>query len=241
MRSALPTSTLIALALSIGACGGSSGGPTSTDSTTEQHTKGRKPHVPASLGRVESGAEDAIDLARAGERAKLIGTSRALARTATTRAAADLRNAGVPAGAIAELAARAGLLKSIAPRAEFTRAALAANGISALMPEFYARYRDPVPPEVLMLDYLDREAELRSLAGGAAVVPSVVARLTATWSALRPRVIDAGGRRVAARFTHHVTSMRRFRRGPPRALQREAAAGLELVDALERQFRRGQP
>jgi hypothetical protein len=44
---------------------------------------------------------------------------------------------------------------------------------------------------------------------------------------------------VAARFTRHVAAMRRLREGPAAALEHEAAAGLELVDALERQFRRG--
>jgi len=240
MRCTFSTSAAIALALSLAGCGGSSDDRTaSTSSATEHRSAERKPRVPASLGRVESGAEDTIDLAQAGERARVITTSRALAKTARTRAAGDLRKAGVPEAAIADLAARARVLKSIAPRAELARVSLAANAISALMPGFYARYRDPVPPAVLLLDYLDREAELRSRAGDPAAVPGVVGRLSATWAALRPRVIGVGGRRVAARFTRHVATMRRLRRGPPGALQREAAAGLELVDALERQFRRG--
>src|SRR5690349_19579212 len=62
---------------------------------------------------------------------------------------------------------------------------------------------------------------------------------SATWTGLRRRVIGIGGRGVAARFTRHVAAMRRLQDGPPAALQHEAAAGLELVDALEREFRRG--
>jgi hypothetical protein len=240
MRLALPTpATAIAVVLLLSACGGSGGGDGRSTSTTESRSAKRKPPVPASLGRVESGAEDMIDFAHAADRAKVIATSRALSRAATTRAGGDLRAAGVPESAIAELAARARLLKSIAPHTDFARLSLAANRISALMPEFYARYRDPVPPAVLRLDYLDREAQLRSLAGDPAAVPGVVGRLSSTWAGLRPRVIDVGGRRIAARFTRHVASMRRLRRGPPDALQREAATGLELVDALERQFRDG--
>jgi hypothetical protein len=234
------TSAAVALVLSLSGCGDSSGDrSTTTTSTTRPQPEERKPSVPASLGRVESGAEDTIDFARAGDRARVAVTSRALAKAARTRAATDLRKAGVPAAAIAELAARAGLLKSIAPRADLARVALAANGISALMPGFYAHYRDPVPPAVLSIDYLDREAQLRSLAGDPSPVPGVVRRLSATWTGLRRRVIGIGGRGVAARFTRHVAAMRRLQDGPPAALQHEAAAGLELVDALEREFRRG--
>jgi len=238
MRCAFPASATIAIVLSLAGCGGSSDDRSAnTSSATEHRPAERKPRVPASLGRVESGAEDTIDLAHAGYRARVISASRALAKTAGTRAAADLRKVRVPDAAIAALAGRARLLRSIAPRGEFARVSLAANAISALMPGFYARYRDSVPPAVLLLDYLDREAELRSLAGDPAAVPGVVGRLSVTWAALRPRVIDVGGRRVAARFTRHVAAMRRLRRGPAGALQREAAAGLELVDTLERQFR----
>src|SRR5690349_3642064 len=72
-----------ALVVSLSACGDSSGDrPGSTTSATQQKPEERKPRVPASLGRVESAAEDTIDLAHAGDRAKAITTSRALAGTA---------------------------------------------------------------------------------------------------------------------------------------------------------------
>jgi hypothetical protein len=65
-----------------------------------------------------------------------------------------------------------------------------------------------------------------------------VNELFSTWTGLRPRVINAGGRRVAVRYARHVASMRRLAHGPPAALQREAGAGLALVDELEHQFRK---
>jgi hypothetical protein len=169
----------------------------------------------------------------------VVATARVLLRAAKGPATADLREAGVPDYRVAELRSRARLLESLAPRADFARVSLAANRISALMPEFYARYRDPVPPDVLKVDYLDREAQLRSLAGDQASVPGVVTELSSTWSGLRGRVIAAGGRRVAARYARHVAAMRRLARGPRGALQREAGTGLELVDELEHQFRKG--
>jgi hypothetical protein len=232
---------VIPLLVALCGCGGSSDdGTASTSETTRQHSKAprRKVPVPASLGRVESGAEDTIDFAHAGDRVRVVATARALLRAAEP-AAADLREAGVRGDRIAELRAGARLLKALAPRAQLARVSLAANRISALMPEFYALYRDPVPPDVLKLDYLDREAQLRSLAGDPAAVPRVVSELASTWTALRPRVIGAGGRRVAAWYSRHVAAMRRLASGPGEALQREAGTGLQTVDQLEHQFRQG--
>jgi hypothetical protein len=237
---------LLVAALTIAASGSGCG-----DSKSDEPTKeGEAPEggesaeegtgaVPGSLGEVESGAEDTIDFARRGERAKVLSTSRLLSRAAEGPAAADLRDAGVPEGRISILKDRARVLERLAPRADLDRVSLAANHVSALMPEFYARYEDPVPSDVLKLDYLDREAQLRSVAGGEALVIRAVNELASTWTSLRSRVVDAGGRQVAARFTRHVGSIRRLARGSdPNALQKEAANGLELVDELERQFRK---
>ena len=124
-------------------------------------------------------------------------------------------------------------------RADLARVSLAANQISALMPEFYARFKDPIPSEVLQLDYLEREAQMRSAAGDQDSVPPAVNKLSSIWTTLRPNVIAAGGRRIAARFTRHVAAMRRLARGSDRqALEAEAGRGLELVDELEHQFQR---
>jgi hypothetical protein len=194
--------------------------------------------VPSTLDAVESGAEDTIDFARQGSRAKVVRTARELQRDLGP-ASTDLRKAGVESDRIAALEARVRVLQSLAPHGDFDRISLAANQISALMPEFFGRYHVPVPPDVLELDYLDREAQLRSVVGDADTVSSAVQQLASTWAGLRRRVIDAGGRRLAARFSRHVALMR-HKAGDPksRALQKEAAVGLELVDELEHQFRK---
>jgi len=63
--------------------------------------------------------------------------------------------------------------------------------------------------------------------------------LSSTWAKLRAQVIDAGGEKVAASFTRHVRAMQRLARSSDRAaLQKEAVAGLELVDQLEDAFRK---
>jgi hypothetical protein len=228
----LATALVILLAAAASGCGDSNG------DGSETSTQSKRQAVPASLGTVESGAEDTIDLARRGDRAAVVKTSRKLREAARGAAAADLRAAAVPADRIAALQDRARLVAALAPRAELLRVSLAANQVSALMPEFYARYADPVPPAVLKLDYLDREAQLRSLAGDRSSVRGAVRELSSTWATLRSQVIDAGGEKVAASFTRHVRAMQRLVRTSAQApLQKEAVAGLELVDQLEDAFR----
>ena len=217
-RSLLSAAVLMVLVAS--GCGDSDG------DGSETSTQAKQP-VPASLGTVESGAEDTIDLARGRDRAAVVRTSRTLREAAKGAAAADLRAAEGPADRIAALQDRTRLVAALAPRAELLRVSLAANQVSALMPEFYARYADPVPPEVLKLDYLDREAQLRSLAGDRRTVRAAVGELSSTWAKLRTQVLGAGGEKVAASFTRHVRAMQRLVRSSDQAaLQKEAVAGL---------------
>jgi hypothetical protein len=224
-------------------CGDSNDSATSTTQTSSTQTtqtapKATKRPVPAVLTTVESGAEDTIDFANARNRAKVVATARKLRRVAEGNAAATLRRAGVPEDVIAALKDRAQAVDALASRAGFLRIALGANQVSALMPELYARYKDRVPPAVLKLDYVDREAQLRSRAGDDAAVAKAVDELSSTWTDLRPRVIEAGGRGAAADFSRHVRAMERLPAGSDRAsLQKEARTGLELVDVLEGVFR----
>jgi hypothetical protein len=230
-----------AVAAAAGGCGDSTGARTRAQPATRAARAPRSPRrqpVPASLAAVESSAEDTVDLARAGERGRVVATARRLRRVAGGAAAASLRTAGVAVSRIAELEQRARLVERLAPRAGLLRVSLAANQVSGLMPALYARYADPVPPEVLELDYLDREAQLRSLAGDRAAITAATAALAATWTGLGPSVVDAGGAEVAARYVRHVGAMRALSRGgDAHALQAEAVKGLALVDELEHVFR----
>jgi hypothetical protein len=233
-----------ALALGLAAnafgCGGSneSDKTTSTKETEKTTTQATQEPVPRSLNTVESAAEDTIDFAHAGNRAKVVATARKLRRAAAGPASADLRKAGVPADTITALQDRARLVSSLARTADFLRLSLGANQVSALMPELFAHYATTIPPAVQRLDYVDREAQLRSRAGDETSVGAAVEDLSSTWTALRPDVIKAGGAKVAARFSRHVAAMRRLAKGSnAAALQKEAAIGLELVDRLEDAFR----
>jgi hypothetical protein len=220
---------IVGLVATASGCGDSEESKTSEEATEQP--------VPQSLGEVESGAEDIVDFARAAERSKVVATARELQRVAEGEASSALRKAGTPQARIASLQDRAKRLYELAPRAGFLRVSLAANQVSALMPALYARYSDPVPPQVLKLDYLDREAQLRSLARDRPAVLTAVSGLTSTWEKLRPEVIEAGGDQAAAAFARHVGAMRRLAARSDQALRREAVRGLELVDVLEGVFR----
>jgi hypothetical protein len=237
IRTLLIAVSALGLGLAASGCGDSvdkKASPPTTTATTE-----KKQPVPRSLGQAESGAEDTIDFAQSGNRSRVVATARKLRRVAEGPAARDLRRAHVPEGPIAELRDRARLVQALAAGAALLRVSLAANQVSALMPQFYAHYADPVPPDVLKLDYLDREAELRSKARDRSTVGAAVDELSSTWAKLQPEVRSAGGDKVAAAFTRHVAAMRRLAKGADwRALQNEARTGLELVDRLEGVFRR---
>jgi hypothetical protein len=210
-------------------------GPTGTSTAAVQAAK--RPSVPAGLTAVESAAEDLVDLAFAKNRSAMAAKGDELVAAATGPAATALAKAGASPRAIATLTKRAKNAAALVRRAPYLRVAIAANEVSALMPAFYARFDDPVPPEVLTLDFLDRDAQLSSLAGDEARVTSAVDRLARTWAGLRGKVVAARGAAIARQFTTHVSAMKRLAAGRDRAaLQREAVNGLELVDEIERVF-----
>ena len=121
--------------------------------------------VPASLDEIESEAEDLVDAALAHDRSAVREGATALRRETRGAAVATLRDAGVPKTRVRALQSRADAVASIAPSASFVSVALAANAVSGLMPELYAWFAGAAVPGVLRLDYLDREAQFRSLAG----------------------------------------------------------------------------
>jgi hypothetical protein len=196
-----------------------------------------RPPVPASLSALESSAEDLVDVALAHDRSGVVDTAGELrARAEGGDATRALAAAGVPAATLAELRRRAQRTATLAHGGAFIQVALAANAVSELVPGLYARFADPVPPAVGTLDYLDREAELRSLAGQRAAVPPLVQRLSRTWAGVRPRVRAHGGGSVAGAFDHHVAAMTRLAPAGGADLRREAEHGLALVDDVEQVF-----
>ena len=189
--------------------------------------------IPPALRTAESAAEDTIDLALAGKRAKVVAKANALKAVADGPAEAALRAAGVSDGQIAEFRARADEVAKLAPKADLLQVALASNRAFGLIPEFFALYDSPVPAAVTALDHLDFDAKLQAKAGAPAALRSAVTRLDRTWLKLRPDVVKSGGARVAAKFDAHVKRMERLAAGGHRAAAKEAQHGLDLVDELE--------
>jgi len=196
-----------------------------------------KQPVPSSLGDTESAAEDIVDHVFAHDRGSTVATATTLRKLAHGPAAAALAGAGVPTATIAELGRRADHVERLSHSAPFIDVALAANAVSQLMASLYSHFQDPVPAGILTLDYLDREAQFRSIAREPDSVAAAVAALERTWKPLRPAVVRAGGTSEAAAYAGHVAAMKRLVSAKPTKLQAEAVRGLELVDDMENVFR----
>jgi hypothetical protein len=199
---------------------------------------GAKGPVPQALTEAESSAEDLVDAALGGDRGSVVSTAASLKATANGSAAAALARAHVPAAKVTQLKQRANRVARLSHNARLITVALASNAVSQLMPGLYAYFRDPVPPTIGALDYLDREAQLRSLAHEPKQVARAVKQLAPTWARVRAKVIAAGGAKQAAAFQKHVAAMQRLNPAAGKKVQAEAVNGLNLVDELENVFRR---
>ena len=193
---------------------------------------------PAILGTVESRAEDIVDYALAGDRGSVVAEAARLKSDANGEAARVLLRSGVRPPEVALLGRRSGRVATLARSGSFVAVALSANAVSQLMPALYTYFRDPVPPDVLKLDWLDREAQLRSLAHEPSGVSAVVAELARTWPLVRRKVVLAGGASEAAAYDRHVAALQRLDPAAGKRVQAEASWGLGLVDDLERVFSR---
>ena len=197
-----------------------------------------RPPVPASLTGLESSAEDLVDVALAHDRTRVVATAATLSSSAGSATARALLAAGVTPSALSALRVRVAVVARLSHTGPYTSIALAANAVSAVVVTLYARFADPVPVAVRRLDYLDREAQLRSLAGQRKAVAPVVAQLTATWRPLQGAVVGHGGQRSPP--PTGVTSRRcagsRSRREARSAARRSTASN--IVDELETVFSR---
>ena len=166
------------------------------------------PPVPAGLTALESNAEDLVDDALGHDRARVIATASALSASAGPAAGKTLLAAGVPPKQIALVRARVARVARDAHAGAYVVVALDANAVSTAVTELYLHFADRVPIAVRRLDTIDRDAQLRSLAGQRAAVPLVVVRLEKTWAAApaegdRPRRADRG-RRLRASCRGHA-------------------------------------
>lgn len=212
--------------IAVAGCGGGSSGATSA--MPAQST------IPNSLRTVEGGAEDTVDFALAGDRAKATAAANSLNKAAQGQAATDLAAAGVPAQQIRELQERAAGVAGLAPGGNPVDVALAANRTFELVPGFLARFSDPVPAEVIQLDYLDFEVKVQSIAGNREAAAKAAAALKRLWSKMSPRVVASGGESAARGYSAHVKALDPLlAKGTDEQIAAEAQNGLDLVDQIE--------
>jgi hypothetical protein len=223
-------------ALGVIGCGG--GGEAEHAEAAEVEAPSGQSPVPGTLAAAESSAEDLIGFALSGDRKSVIAEAARLKATANGSAMAALTQDGVRPATVAVLKRRANRVAQLAPAASFADIALAANAVSQLMPGLYGGFQNPVPTAILALDYLDREAQFRSLAHQPEMVASAVKELSHTWRRVRPRVVAAGGESEAVAYQAHVAAMQELSPAAAAKVQAEAAHGLELVDQLEHVFSR---
>lgn len=195
--------------------------------------------IPAALTHIEEAAEDAYDKALVSDYGAVADDAQALASDwASFRGQAEADGAA-PSDLAAMDAAIACLSQAVADEAHRTPLSLAhaANAVSGPMDELFALYNDPVPPEILALDYGGREVSLDARAHDMAAARADLDELESVWSRVRRRVKVAGGGVEAARYEASLARQRRrIAAGDAKGLRKESNAGLEIVDELERVF-----
>jgi hypothetical protein len=191
--------------------------------------------VPKSLSRAESAAEDSIDLILAGKRDQAVKSASKLDELAQRDLPDDLEGTASKEE-LGELQARAAELAKIAPTGEPIAVALAANHAFEVVAGLFGKFPSDVPGTVLVLDYLEFEAKLRSLAHEIEPLRAVVTRVSTTWAELAktfPSGDKAGA--VRGRFDAHVAAMTSMAAAGTDfdGMATEAQHGLDLVDEIE--------
>lgn len=191
--------------------------------------------VPKSLSRAESAAEDTIDLVLAGKRDRAIRSAGTLDQLAQRDLPDDLQGVASKEQ-LGELQARASELAKIAPTGEPIAVALAANHAFEVIAGLFGNYPSAVPAPVLVLDYLEFEAKLRSLSHEIDAVRAAATKVSSTWADLA-RTFPSGDKanNARSRFDAHVTALTALAAAGTDfdGLAREAQHGLDLVDQLE--------
>jgi hypothetical protein len=191
--------------------------------------------VPKSLSRAESAAEDSIDLILAGKRDQAVKSAGKLDELAQRDLPDDLEGVASKEE-LGELQARAAELAKIAPTGEPITVALAANRAFEVVAGLFGKFPSDVPGTVLVLDYLEFEAKLRSLAHDIEPLRAVVTRVSTTWAELA-KTFPAGDKAgaVRGRFDAHVAAMTSLAAAGTDfdGMAKEAQHGLDLVDEIE--------
>lgn len=193
--------------------------------------------VPAGLLDVEGEAEGAYDKALADDVAgvaAVAGTIDSAWRAVRPQVATD---GATRADLDAMDAAIADLRSQVGTSTDPVTLARAANAISAPMDELFSLYAPTVPTDILALDYLGREVVLDGKQLDLATATTDVDVIEATWAAVRPAVVAAGGTVEAGNYDASIAALRGdIAAQDGAALVTDANSGLDIVDAIEGVF-----
>lgn len=191
--------------------------------------------IPDRLDTMESEAEDAYDLALAGNVKKVQTVSQQLDQDWQAfrgQAAKD----GASEMTLQEVdRALAGVHIALDNSDSGARLARTVNQVSAPMPALFHLYGPKVPSSILALDYLGREVALDGMLEESPA--SHLTELDNTWSHVRPDVVSHGGEAEAQVFDQHLADLRAAADANRwDHLTETANVLLEDVDALEDVF-----
>lgn len=193
--------------------------------------------VPAGLLDVEGQAEDAYDKALA---ADLAGVA-VVADTVDSAWRAVRPQVATDGAAGADLDAMdtaiTNLRSLVGTSTDPVILGRAANAVSAPMDELFSLYAPIVPTDILALDYLGRTVVLDGKELAFRTAATDVDVIQATWAAVRPAVISAGGTAEADNYDVSISALRGdIAALDGAALVTDANSGLEIVDAIEAVF-----
>ena len=190
--------------------------------------------VPDPLMVIDGAAEDAYDQALLDQVAAVAANVEVLATTWESYRPQALQDGVAEADAAALDQAIATLRDAAVPGAVPVALARVANGVSAPMPDLFAVYDPAVPAAVLTLDYLGREVALDAMDVDFQRAAGDVDGIDGVWSALKSKVIAAGGVVEAQLFAASIAAERSdVSAAAADTLLHDAESQLELVDLIE--------
>lgn len=225
-----------AVCLSIAVCSsgcGSSGGGSERGEGPEPQPR----DVPTALRGIEGEAETAYDKALMLDLAGVDAAARAIVDSWQSYKVEAI-GAGADAATVQGMDASVAAFGNLAAAShDHLALARAANGVSAWMGALFSLYAEPVPPDVIELDYRGREMVLDALLPDLTAAADDLAALDGIWRRVRPLVESAGGGTEAAEFATGIDAVHAaISAGNAQRTVAATNSLLERVDLLEGVF-----
>lgn len=193
--------------------------------------------VPSPLVRLEENSEDIIDQVPKARWTR-IGGDVVVMRRAWRRYAEAARS--VDTDLARRLDRALDRLEPAAANQDPSATTQAANDVSAPVVELFARYASGHPVQVGRLDVIGRQIVIEAARGEVPAARGQIAAARAQWRAVKASVIGHGGCVVAKRTDATFARLQEAAAvGDAATITKAANALLELVDGMERTYRRG--